>query len=303
MATTTPLPSFFLPAPGEPVIPFKTWEKMFNNYCLVIDVEGQKWTDARQRALLLHCLGTEGQRIFYTLADTGTTLATALKALDDYFTPKVNVVVERHTFRKRAQLRDETIVQYIAALRQLAATCEFENSDDMIRDQLVEHCVNPHIRERLLLKTKLKLKDAITLACQIESAGEQAKAMASASRSSLPVQVVQVQSKGKGRQQRARGNQFSQRAAPLPLQLLLVHAFAVDRINTLQMHPSAPQLKLCAKIARKRDILLVCVGLHRRIEYSKLKFQNTHCSYCNILNHQPSSIVLWTFALALRKRL
>lgn len=37
----------------------------------------------------------------------------------------------------------ESIVQYIAALRELAATCEFPNADDMISDRLVEH-VTPH---------------------------------------------------------------------------------------------------------------------------------------------------------------
>ena len=191
MATNTPFPDFFLPAPGEPAIPFKSWVKIFQNYCLVIDVEGQEWTGARQRALLLHCLGTEGQRIFYTLPNTGDTLATALTSLHGYFTPKVNVVVERHTFRKQVQLADESIIQYVTALRQLAATCEFANGDDMIRDQLVEHVAHARIRERLLLKQKLTLEDAVTIASQMESAGEQAKCM---TKSGLPVQAVQVHS-------------------------------------------------------------------------------------------------------------
>ena len=61
MTATAPFPDFFLHAPGEPAAPFKVWEQIFNNYCLVIDVDGLKWTEARQRAPLLHCLGTEGQ--------------------------------------------------------------------------------------------------------------------------------------------------------------------------------------------------------------------------------------------------
>lgn len=47
------------------------------------------------------------------------------------------------------------MVQYIAALRELAATWEFSNTDDRIQDQLVEHVVNPRIRERLLLKANI----------------------------------------------------------------------------------------------------------------------------------------------------
>lgn len=67
MSSSAPFPNFFLPALGDPTIPFKTWEQMFQNYLLVIDVEGQELSEARKRALLLHCLGTEGQRIFCML--------------------------------------------------------------------------------------------------------------------------------------------------------------------------------------------------------------------------------------------
>ena len=116
MTATAPFAEFFLPAPGEPAVPFKIWEQIFKNYCLAIDVDGLQWTEARQRALLLHCLGTEGQRIFQKLPETCAKLATAIAALHGYFTPKVNVVVERHTFRKLVQLADELIIQYVTAL-------------------------------------------------------------------------------------------------------------------------------------------------------------------------------------------
>lgn len=68
---------------------------------LVINATGDSWPEARKRALLLHCLGTEGQRLFYTLPNTGDNLADAIKALEEHFIPKRNVVMERHAFRKR----------------------------------------------------------------------------------------------------------------------------------------------------------------------------------------------------------
>lgn len=169
---------------------------MFNNYLVVINATGNSWPEARKRALLLHCLGTEGQRIFNTLPDSGDTLASAITALEKHFNPALNVVAERHAFIKRLQGAQETILQYIAALRQLAATCEFgENCDDMIRDQLVEHVANPRIRERLLLKDKLDLTTAINEATQIEAATAQAKAMASDSRVSRRGQPTRPASK------------------------------------------------------------------------------------------------------------
>ena len=126
-----------------------------------------------------HCLGTEGQRLFYTLPEQGETLEAAITALEKYFIPQRNVVAERHAFRKRAQAPHESVLQYVAALRDLANTSEFgANLDEMLCDQLVEYLNNPRIRERLLLELDLTLQKAINLATQIESAGEQAKCIA-----------------------------------------------------------------------------------------------------------------------------
>ncbi|KAK7881939.1 hypothetical protein WMY93_028113 [Mugilogobius chulae] len=140
MSANVPPPSPFLPCPGEPIMPFEMWMRMFNNYLLVINATGNAWPEGRKRATLLHCLGTEGQRLFYTLPDTGDTMASAVAALEKHFAPRVNIVVERHAFRKRKQDSHESIVQYVAALRDLASKCGFdEKKDEMIRDQLIEH--------------------------------------------------------------------------------------------------------------------------------------------------------------------
>uniref|UniRef100_A0A8C1RTY5 Uncharacterized protein n=1 Tax=Cyprinus carpio TaxID=7962 RepID=A0A8C1RTY5_CYPCA len=137
--------------------------------------------NARKRALLIHCLGAEGQRLFYTLtvSDQGDdTYASALSAIREFFVPKVNVVAERYRFRQRSQRAGETTDQYVAALRELAATCEFgAMEDEMIRDQLVEKTNSSRIRERLLLEVPLDLKKAVTVARQIETATAEAKAM------------------------------------------------------------------------------------------------------------------------------
>lgn len=76
---------------------------MFKNYILVIDAMGDRWPDARKRTVLLHALGTEGQRLFYTLPDTGDTYAAAMEGLKRHFIPKVKVIARRQRFRQRAQ--------------------------------------------------------------------------------------------------------------------------------------------------------------------------------------------------------
>ena len=171
---------------------------MFDNYMLVIAASGDGWPDTRKRAVLLHALGTEGQRLFYTLPNTGDTFAAAITALKEHFVPKVNVIAERHKFRQRMQRPDETVNQFLASLRELAATCEFGDMEDqMLRDQLIERVANTRIRDRLLLEPDLTLVKATTLALQIESGLRDANVLSDATAAgvSASVRVIQRQSK------------------------------------------------------------------------------------------------------------
>ena len=51
-----------------------------------------------------------------------------VKALREFHVPKKNELSERYTFRARKQQNGESLSEYIAALKGLAATCEFEST-------------------------------------------------------------------------------------------------------------------------------------------------------------------------------
>lgn len=168
-------PPVFPHSPGVPTVHFDTWMTMFDNYVLALagNIE-----EKRKRALLIHSIGAEAQRIFYMLPVASESYADAVKALKAYFVPKLNVVAERNKFRQRSQKTGESTAEFAAALRELVATCEFGAlAEDMMRDQIVEKTCNPRIRERLLLEDTLTLGKAIAIACQIEHAVAGAKAM------------------------------------------------------------------------------------------------------------------------------
>ena len=59
----------------------------------------------QRRALLLHSAGEAVQEIFETLTDTGEAkdYEKAVKALNDYFIPKVNSTYQNHLFRSMEQ--------------------------------------------------------------------------------------------------------------------------------------------------------------------------------------------------------
>ena len=135
-------PPEFLPAAGPPPIPWNEWRPLFETYCDAIDFDD--FADKKQKAILLKCLGTEGQKRFSKLPDAtysqgDTEYTKALLKLEKEYKPVKNKRAERYVFRKGAQLQGESISEYIAALGDFATTCDFGDFlDDALCDQLIE---------------------------------------------------------------------------------------------------------------------------------------------------------------------
>ncbi|KAJ8332635.1 hypothetical protein SKAU_G00424240 [Synaphobranchus kaupii] len=98
-----PPPSLFLALPGEPPVPWSHWISSFETYILAADLE--EVLDGRKRALLLHCLGAEGQRVFGTLG-TATKYTEAVELLKTHFAAPQSALLRRIIFRRRHQHSD-----------------------------------------------------------------------------------------------------------------------------------------------------------------------------------------------------
>ena len=146
-------PPPFLQEPGEPAILWKQWFSCFENYILAIG--GHEFMAERKKAILLHCIGVEAQRVYSTLPHSGesptegsNSYEHTVKVLKGHFQPSVNVVAERYAFRQRAQRPGEGMNNFISALRELVKTSDFgEMTDEMIRDQVVEKTNSAITRE------------------------------------------------------------------------------------------------------------------------------------------------------------
>lgn len=183
-------PPPFLQTPGRPSLPWEEWEQTFTVYLLASGAA--ECPPERRKAILLHCLGAEGQRVFRTLpagssaaapavqdkptAATTDVYASALAALRKQFSTSCNVVVERHRFHRRNQHAGESVHDFVAALRQLVSHCSFNSQDEALRDQFVAGVASNRVRERFLLEgSSLSFESAVRIALQFEQAAEELK--------------------------------------------------------------------------------------------------------------------------------
>ena len=146
---------------------------MFETYCDAIDFDD--FADKKQKAILLNCLGTEGQKRFSNclMLHIRKVLQSTQKPYSSYRkNNKINIKnkqAERYVFRKRTQLQGESISEYVAALHDLATTCDFGDFlDAKLCDQLIKILHNSKIRERLLADEKLDSTKAVKTAVRLE---------------------------------------------------------------------------------------------------------------------------------------
>ena len=94
----------------------------------------------------------------------------------DHFEPKRNVVAERFRFHKRCQNHGESVAEFVAEVRRLAARCSFGNYlDEALRDRIVCGLNSEAMQKHLLTENDLTLPK--TIAQSMETAQKDAKAL------------------------------------------------------------------------------------------------------------------------------
>ncbi|XP_065188286.1 uncharacterized protein K02A2.6-like [Sycon ciliatum] len=191
-----PVPQFDPTGPAQDVsIRWAKWKRSFQYYLAAEDI-----TDStRSKAKLLHLVGPAVQDVFDTLpeppAPTDGSVQNSydkvVTMLDSYFQYTPNVMFERHTFRRLAQMETETVAQFGNRLVQQAKLCLFADQDEQVCDQLVEKCIDDRLRRKFLEKQgTLKLKDALELSRQFEATELSARGMSQSRSAPAPVRLV-----------------------------------------------------------------------------------------------------------------
>lgn len=161
---------------GENVsIQWKKWKRAFNLYIKARNIT----SDERKVATLLSIAGMDVQDIYFSIVgEEEKQYSECLQVLDDYFVPKSNAIFERYEFRQMQQANSETVDAYVCRLRKKAETCEFNSTDDAIRDQLLDSCHSGELKRKFLEKSeKATLKDFQEIGRAYESVETQMKSL------------------------------------------------------------------------------------------------------------------------------
>lgn len=152
---------------------WRRWRQKFEIYVTATNLTAQPNT--RQVALLLHIIGDEALDKFNTFEISNVDKEDpnkVLTAFENYCSPKKNESVESYFFFTRNQKEDESLSEYILALKKLSASCGFGNLQDrLIKDKIVCGVRDSRLKERLLKEDNLTL-DTCAKICQASELAE-----------------------------------------------------------------------------------------------------------------------------------
>ena len=98
--------------------------------------------------------------------------------LKAHFEPKVILIYEWFKFHSRAQKPNESVADFVAALKELAHACQFGTTlDEMLRDRFVTGLANTETQRALLAEADLTFARAFETASAREVARKDVQAM------------------------------------------------------------------------------------------------------------------------------
>ena len=160
---------------------WKSYKQVWENYSLISGLHSQ--SEEYKVAFFLHCIGTEGLKIYngfqFENEPDSKVLKKVLEKFDEFTRGQTNETYERYVFNSRVQEEQESIDAYVTVLRNLAKSCNFFDCmrDSLIRDRIVLGVNNNATRKKLLQVRGLTLNQCIDTCRSNEATTSQMKAI------------------------------------------------------------------------------------------------------------------------------
>ena len=131
--------------------------------------------EINKKRIIVSCLSPE----IYPYVEDADTYENVVEILKSAYIKKKNNVYARHLLVSRRQAANETISEFLQALKSLAKDCTFadvkaaEYRDELTRDSFINNLSSSSIRQRLLEKNDINLTQAYELADSLDRAQRQ----------------------------------------------------------------------------------------------------------------------------------
>ena len=147
-------------------------------------------TAEKKRAVFLSVVGAATYKVLRNLISpelpSEKSYDELVSVLEQHYNPAPSEIVERFRFYCRARKPGESVANFFAQLRSLAARCNYGDSlENMLRDRLVCGINDDSIHKRLLAEPNLTYKKAVELARGLETADRNVKLLKSGATSHI----------------------------------------------------------------------------------------------------------------------
>jgi len=156
------------PSSPDALTAWRHWKRTFDFFL-------ESLTDPNKLATLVNFVSPS----IYALIAEYTSYETAINALEAVYDKPKNEVFARHLLSCCKQEPGQSLDQYLQKLKTLAKDCNFQavtaqvHKNEAIRDAFISGLISPHIRQRLLEKSKLDLDTAYEDARTLDMAEKQ----------------------------------------------------------------------------------------------------------------------------------
>lgn len=173
---------------------WKEWYQQFNIYLIASNKDEEN--DIRKINILLNLIGPQGVKIYNNFKKKEkTNFDTVVQAFNQYCEPRKNIIFQRYKFGCCIQQEGQSFDDFLTELKTLAATCEYKEEDNMIRDRIVFGVKNPEIKDKLLTISNLTMDKAEEICKTTEATKQELQEMATSSE----VHMVKMKSTDNGK--------------------------------------------------------------------------------------------------------
>ena len=145
---------------------WRIWRQQWESYFLVTGLSSKD--KEVQQAVFIMSIGPDALEVMNTASyekpEDKKDVKKILDIMEKHYLGEANTIYERYCFNVRNQQDEESFDEYLTELRILSQTCNYGSlEDELTRDRIVCGITSNSVRNCLLEKSDLKLKECIRI--------------------------------------------------------------------------------------------------------------------------------------------